>query len=193
MIDIFDKHIANHLEALNNINKIYPDILSVSDQILYALNNNGKLFLCGNGGSSSDAMHIAGELVGRYKSNRKSLPALSLNSDVAVLTCIGNDFGYDQIFSRQLEGLASSNDFLLGITTSGNSKNVIEAINYANINNINNAVLSGGDGGVVSKLTQNSIIIPSNHTASIQEMHIMIGHIICSYIENKIFGITDNE
>ena len=131
---------------------------------------------------------MAAELIGRYKSNRKPLKSISLNSDTSVLTCISNDFGYENIFSRQLEGIANQNDVLIIISTSGNSKNIINAVKFAKKKKIKVLGLLGKNGGVCKNLIKNKIIINSNNTARIQEMHIMIGHVICDLIEEQ-FGI----
>jgi len=190
---IFDDHVANHLNALSAIKKDKQNIEIIASMIATSYKKGGKLVICGNGGSASDAMHIAGELIGRYKSNRPPLDVISLNSDVSVMTCIANDFGYENVFSRQLEGVAKQNDFLIGISTSGNSKNIYNLIMKANELGINHCFLGGKDGGTIKKIATNSIIVPSMLTASIQEMHIIIGHILCSFIEHQVYGISDNE
>lgn len=191
--DIFDLHINNHLQAIEDIKNLRSGILNLAVMIANTFSNGNKVFICGNGGSSSDALHIVGELIGRYKSNRTPLAAISLNSDVSVMTCIANDFGYEEVFSRQLHGLSSKGDFVIGISTSGNSKNIINCINTANMLGLENACFLGRDGGALKSITTHPLIVNSDFTASIQEMHIVMGHILCSLVENIIFGIDTNE
>ncbi len=148
-----------------------------------SLSCDGKILLCGNGGSASDSIHIAAELTGRFQKVRKSLPAISLNSDVAALTAIANDFGYDQAFSRILSGIVHPQDVLIGISTSGNSENVYNAIVEASSKGVKTIALLGKDGGKIKDHADISIIVPSNCTARIQEAHILIGHIICEIVE----------
>ncbi len=145
--------------------------------------NGGKVYLCGNGGSASDSIHIAAELSGRFQKERKSLPALSLNSDVAALTAISNDYSYDQVFERILSGIVHEKDVLIGISTSGNSENVYRAIAEAKKHRSKTIALIGKDGGKIKDVADISIIVPGVNTARIQESHIMIGHIICEIAE----------
>lgn len=148
-----------------------------------ALKNGNKILLCGNGGSAADAQHIAAELSGRYKVERKGLAGIALTTDTSVLTAVGNDFGFDRIFDRQVEALARSGDVLIGISTSGHSKNVVRALSLARNMECRTIGLSGRDGGVMSEFCDINIIVPSDDTARIQEMHIMIGHIMCHAID----------
>ena len=166
---------------------------TLSDQILNAartirdcLSNGGKLLLMGNGGSAADCQHIAAELIGRFKKERKAIPALALTVDSSSLTALGNDYGFEAIFSRQVEALATPNDAVVGISTSGNSKNIIRALNLAR--NIGSKTIGfmGNDGGDMKNCVDVGIIVPSNDTARIQEVHITIGHIICEIIEQDL-------
>ncbi len=147
-----------------------------------------KTMIAGNGGSAADAQHIAAELVGRYGFDRPSLPSLALTTDTSNLTAIGNDYGYDKVFSRQLEGMGQEGDLFIGISTSGNSQNVINAFLSAKEKGITTVALVGRDGGKMAAMADYAIIIPSNDTPRIQESHILIGHIICDVIEKEIFG-----
>ena len=156
--------------------------------IIDSLKKGGKLLIFGNGGSAADSQHIAAELVGRFKMERKALPAVALTTDTSALTAIANDYGYDAVFSRQIEALGSKGDVALGISTSGNSKNVIEALKKAKSLGLKRIALSGGDGGKVKDEADISIIVPSKDTPRIQESHSMIGHILCQLIEDGIFG-----
>lgn len=149
-----------------------------------ALKNGHKILLCGNGGSAADAQHIAAELSGRYKSERRGLPGIALTTDTSVLTAVGNDFGFDRIYDRQVEALAREGDVLIGISTSGHSKNVVRALSLARNMGCRTIGLSGRDGGVMSEFCDINIIVPSDDTPRIQEMHIMIGHIICQAIDD---------
>ena len=147
-----------------------------------------KTILAGNGGSAADAQHIAAELVGRYGFDRPSIPSLALTTDTSNLTAIGNDYGYDQVFSRQLEGMGQSGDIFIGISTSGNSLNILKAFKSAKKKNIFTVALTGRDGGEMAKLADIALVVPSFSTPRIQESHILIGHIICDIIEKEIFG-----
>ena len=155
--------------------------------IVNSFKNDGKLLVFGNGGSAADSQHIVAELVGRFKLERKALPAISLTTDTSALTAIANDYGYDRVFSRQLEALGSKGDVVLGITTSGNSKNMLEAFKIAKLIGIKRIALSGGDGGKIKDEADISIIVASKDTPRIQESHATIGHIICALIEDGIF------
>lgn len=151
-------------------------------------NSTNKTILAGNGGSAADAQHIAAELVGRYGFDRPSLPSLALTTDTSNLTAIGNDYGYDKVFSRQLEGMGQKGDIFIGISTSGNSQNIINAFDVAKQKGITTVALVGRDGGEMAKMADMAIVVPSESTPRIQESHILIGHIICDIIEKEIFA-----
>ena len=186
MKEIIEKHIAEHQAVLGELTHLIPQIEGVASTLVDALKNGKTIFWCGNGGSASDSQHLAGELVGRYKGDRRPLKSIALNADSAVMTCIVNDYGYEYIFSRQVEGLGEKEDVLIGITTSGNSQNVLNAFNVANDKGMKTVGLLGKGGGEAASLVHQSIIIPSNTTARIQEMHITIGHILCDLIEEGL-------
>ena len=162
------------------------EILDAAQKIQGRLEAGGKLMLMGNGGSAGDAQHIAAELVGRFKKERKAMPALALTVDTSSLTALGNDYGFDTIFERQVEALANKNDTVIGISTSGNSENIIRGVNKANSIGAFTIGLLGNDGGKLKDAVNLPIIIPSNDTARIQEVHITIGHIICEIIEEDL-------
>lgn len=149
-----------------------------------SLKGGGKVLFCGNGGSASDSLHLAGEIVGKFQKERKAMAAVCLNADVAALTAIANDYGYDFAFSRTVEGLMKPEDILFGISTSGNSENVYQAIQKSKEIGGRAIALLGKNGGKIKNLADISIVVPSNCTARIQEAHIMIGHIICELIES---------
>ena len=186
MKDLIKNHIAEHQAVLVELSNLIPQIEGVASTLVKALKNGQTIFWCGNGGSASDSQHLAGELVGRYKGDRKPLKSIALNADSAVMTCIVNDYGYEYIYSRQVEGLGVEGDVLVGITTSGNSENVLNALITANEMGLKTIGLLGKGGGKAASLAQQSIIIPSDTTARIQEMHITIGHILCDLIEEGL-------
>ena len=162
------------------------EILTAANAISNRLTNGGKLLLMGNGGSAADSQHIAAELIGRFKKERKAIPALALTVDSSSLTALGNDYGFDTIFSRQVEALATANDAVIGISTSGNSPNVIRALKLAREIGAITIGFMGNNGGNMKDCVDIGIIVPSNDTARIQEVHITIGHIICEIIEQDL-------
>jgi len=186
ILNALDSH-KKIFEAIYDLQFIISDISQICIQ---ALNQGNKIILFGNGGSASDAQHIAAELVGRYKKNRISLPAIAITTDSSALTAISNDFGYDYVFSRQIESLASSKDIVIGISTSGKSKSVLNGIKKANEKSCITIGLSGNDGGELKEVCQKNLIVPSQNTARIQEMHILIGHIICEIIDDYFSDIS---
>ncbi len=163
-------------------------IQEVSDEIIKAYKNGKKTLIAGNGGSAADAQHIAGEFVSRFYFDRPGLASIALTTDTSILTAIGNDYGYGKLFSRQLQANGVSGDVFIGISTSGNSKNVIEALNYAKANGIITVGLTGEKGGIMKELCDYCICMPSNETPRVQEGHILVGHIICAVVEEAIFG-----
>ena len=162
------------------------EILKAAHSIRDCLSNGGKLLLMGNGGSAADCQHIAAELIGRFKKERKAIPAIALTVDSSSLTALGNDYGFDSIFTRQVEALATPKDAVVGISTSGNSKNVILALNLARKIGCKTVGFMGNDGGDMKNCVDVGIIVPSNDTARIQEVHITVGHIICEIIEQDL-------
>ena len=173
--------IYNNEDLLNKIE-------DVAKKCVELYKGDKKTILAGNGGSAADAQHIAAELVGRYGFDRPSIPSLALTTDTSNLTAIGNDYGYDQVFSRQLDGMGQSGDIFIGISTSGNSQNIINAFEVAKKKNILSVALVGKDGGEMAKMADIALVVPSDSTPRIQESHILIGHIICDIIEKEIFG-----
>lgn len=149
------------------------------------LDGGGKILLCGNGGSASDALHLAGEFVGRFQKERKAIPAIALNADIAVMTAIANDYGYDRIYARAVEGLMAEKDVLIGISTSGNSENVYNAILTAKRQGGKTIAFMGKGGGKIKDIADISLMVPGECTARVQEAHITIGHIICEIVEGK--------
>ncbi len=146
----------------------------------------GLFFFCGNGGSASDSQHLTAEFIGRFKRERKPFKAISLNSDTSVLTCISNDFEFDDIFSRHIEALGSGNDLLIAISTSGKSINIVNVLKKAKSKGLKTIAFLGKDCGIAKNFADISLIIPSYSTARIQEMHILIGHILCDLVEKEL-------
>jgi len=175
-------------QAIYNDEALLAKIEDVALRCVELYKNGKKTLLAGNGGSAADAQHIAAELVGRYGFDRASIPSLALTTDTSNLTAIGNDYGYDAVFSRQLEGMGQEGDLFIGISTSGNSQNLINAFEVAKKKNITTVALVGKDGGAMAKLADIAIVVPSFSTPRIQESHILIGHIICDIIEKELFG-----
>jgi len=163
-------------------------IVEVVHLIARTFREGHKVILFGNGGSATDASHIAAEFVNRFLIDRPPLPAIALNTDIAVLTSISNDFGYDQIFSKQLSALGHEGDVVIGISTSGNSLNVIKALDVAKKNGMKTVVLTGGAGGKMVNIADYTFVVPSRHTPHIQETHITLGHILCQLVDEELFG-----
>lgn len=182
MINIIQK-IENRKNCLEKLKHLEKDILKAADIILEALKNGNKILFCANGGSASQASHLACEFIVKFKDKRKSLPAISLTADNSVVTAIGNDFSFEDIFKRQIEGLGNKNDVLIALSTSGRSKNVLEALKQAKSQNLKTIFLTGENEPEAD--CDCTISIPSGETAQIQEMHILIGHLICEIIEEN--------
>lgn len=172
----FSDSLAELTQVLEDCRCLSQSMQHAGDAIILALRTGHKILTCGNGGSAADALHLAEELIGRYKVARIALPAICLNSDVTALTCIANDYGYDHIFARQVEGLGSPGDVLVAFTTSGNSPNVLAAIEVARRKGITTILLSGKDGGQAKDSCDHELIVPSLTTARIQEVHTLILH-----------------
>lgn len=184
MKTVIETELSNHLQTFEKSREVLlPDIVRACETAIKALENGRKILLFGNGGSAADAQHISAELTGRYHSNsRRGLPAIALTTDSSALTSIGNDFGFEQLFSRQVEALASPGDLLIGISTSGNSGNVVAALEQGG-DYCTTIGLSGNGGGAMQQLCDVNIVVPSTETPRIQEMHILIGHILCEMID----------
>jgi len=179
---LFEQHIS---VAKATVSTLKTEINAASAMVIDAIKNGNKVLVFGNGGSASDAQHIAAELVGRFVKQRRSLPSIALTTDTSALTAIGNDYGFDRIFERQVEGLAVEGDVIIGISTSGNSSNVLKGLALGKAIGCKTIGFLGNDGGKIKKHCDVNLTIPSNVTARIQEMHILIGHIICTYIDDE--------
>lgn len=185
--------VIRELEDSANIKKTMAQnladiIVDAAQIILNVYRAGGKVLLIGNGGSAADAQHIAAELVGRFKLERVGLPAMALTTNTSSLTALANDYGYDSVFSRQLEALANDKDVLIAITTSGTSPNILKAVEMARSKGLKVIVLTGGNGGKLKDMADLTIAVPSDDIARIQEAHITIGHIICHLVEKELFN-----
>jgi D-sedoheptulose 7-phosphate isomerase len=174
------QNILQNTQLISNIEKTVTLIKN-------CLENGGKVLLCGNGGSAADCQHIAAELIGRFSFNRKALAAIALTTDTSAITAIGNDFSFEEIFSRQVEGLGQKGDVLFGFSTSGRSKNVLKAFEVAKQLEVHTVAFLGQDGRDVGSIADISLNMPSQATPNIQEAHIATGHVICSCLENLMF------
>ncbi len=176
-------HLQN--KVLNDV-AVIEEIEKLSFEIVKTIQNENRIVLCGNGGSASDALHFAGEIVGRFQKERNAWSAIVLNSDVATMTAIANDYGYDNVFARQAEAHIRSGDLFIGISTSGNSENVLRAARVAKDKGAVTAALLGNDGGKIKGVVDYPLVIPCSVTARIQECHILLIHIICEIAEEKL-------
>jgi D-sedoheptulose 7-phosphate isomerase len=181
--DLLLQSIAVKEELLQN--KV-GDILDIANLMIDAIKKKGKVVLFGNGGSASDSQHIAAELVGRFKKDRLALAAVALTTNTSILTSLANDYGYDIVFSKQIEAIGQKNDVAVGISTSGKAKNVINGIKQAKKMDIKTIVLTGQEGRELAKCADASLIVSSSVTARIQEAHITVGHILCELIEDSL-------
>jgi len=189
-VSLIQKEIQESIDLKNRVKEeLSEKIVEAAHALAECIKNGGKLLLCGNGGSAADAQHLAGELVVRLSSDytRSALPAITLSSNDYVLTACANDFGFEQVFSRQIEALGKPEDVLVCISTSGNSPNLIEAVKKAKEKKMKTIGLLGKDGGKMAKLVDFSLVIPSQKTQRIQEVHITICHILTSLIEKALF------
>ncbi len=190
MLSVIKHEFSQHIEtAKATMVAIATEIESTVNLCIQSLNSGGKIILLGNGGSAADAQHIAAELVCRYKINRKGLAAIAITTDTSILTAISNDYGYEYVFNRQLEAIANKQDVVIGISTSGNSVNVINALILANEIGCTTIGFSGINNKKMSPLCNVSIAVPDNDTPRIQEMHIVIGHTICHLIEQTVASL----
>jgi D-sedoheptulose 7-phosphate isomerase len=186
MQSIIKQEFNEHIKISEKIIKsVCNEIETAANLCIESISKGNKILLFGNGGSAADAQHIAAELVGRYKTERKGLPAIALTTDTSIITSIANDFGYLHVFKRQIEALANKNDVLICISTGGSSANVISALKLGNDIGCKTIGLSGKDGGEFNSLCDVNITVPSEDTPRIQEMHILIGHTICHLIDQE--------
>jgi D-sedoheptulose 7-phosphate isomerase len=180
--------LRSHVETIAAVEReLTPAIGKAVQLLIDAYRDGRKLVVMGNGGSAADAQHLAAEIVGRFKMERKALPAVALTTDTSILTAVGNDYGFDCIFSRQVEALAEPGDVVVGISTSGNSPNVQKALEAARKKRCRTVALLGKDGGTIKDVAELALVVPSNDTPRIQEAHIAIIHILCDLLEKNLF------
>jgi D-sedoheptulose 7-phosphate isomerase len=189
MPDFVSQAFADHQATVQlALERLRPAILQAAQMVVETLQAGGKVLWCGNGGSAADAQHLAAELTGRFVRERRGLPAIALTTDTSALTAIGNDYGFDQVFARQVEALARPGDLLVGISTSGNSPNVALAMQAAQQVGCRCLALTGRDGGQLTALAHLNLVVPSTVTARIQEVHILIGHLLCQAVDEAGLG-----
>ena len=185
--NIINKYLENNKKTIDIlINAEKKEIISSARLIINTINANKKILICGNGGSASDAQHFAAELIGRFKKDRPSLPAMALNTDTSAITAIANDFNYETVFARQIQGIGNKEDILLAISTSGNSRNILEAVKAAKKKKLVTIGLTGKNSSLVSSKSDYCIFVSSKETSHIQELHIIVLHILCILIEKKL-------
>jgi D-sedoheptulose 7-phosphate isomerase len=168
--------------------KLLKTLERLGDSVVHCMRNNGKLLIAGNGGSAADSQHISAEFVSRFMFDRPGLPSIALTTDTSALTAIGNDYGFENLFSRQLEAIGNAGDIFIGISTSGNSPNIVKALKYCNSNGILAVGFTGANNGAMEQYCDITIKVPSHDTPHIQECHIVLGHLMCSLVEHNIYG-----
>ncbi|MDC8786959.1 D-sedoheptulose-7-phosphate isomerase [Roseateles koreensis] len=186
MSTLFLRNLAEHQQLMSVLHALDGSIAAAGERLAQVLATGGKVMFCGNGGSAADSQHLAAELTGRFIKDRRPLAAIALSTDTSALTCIGNDYSFDQVFARQLTALARSGDALVAISTSGNSGNVLRAVEAAKAAGVYTLGLLGRDGGQLRQVCDASIVVPHTVTARIQEAHILIGHTLCGLIESQL-------
>jgi len=185
MLNMIKKELNAHKETVEKtVEVMIPQIEEASKMVIETLKNGNKVLLCGNGGSASDAQHISAELTGRYKTERRGLASIALTTDTSALTAISNDYGYNRVFDRQVEALIREGDLLIGLSTSGESLNIISALLLAKDMGANTLGFSGKGGGKMNYVCDLNMVVPSDDTPRVQEMHILIGHIICQAVDD---------
>ena len=180
---LFSTAIQEHLKIISEFQSQCAILEQIARAMSTSLQANGKILWCGNGGSAADSQHLAAELVGRFRRERRGLPSIALSTNTSILTAIGNDYGYDRVFSRQVEAIANRGDVLVGISTSGNSKNVLAALDTARLMGVVTVAFTGAGGGKMAGAADYLVEVPSNDTARIQEGHILAGHMLCDWVE----------
>lgn len=180
---VVDRAIAEHLAVVEKVRAHVPVVERIAGEMTRRLRAGNKILWCGNGGSAADAQHLAAELVGRFQRNRRGLPSIALTTDTSILTAVANDHGYEKVFSRQVEALGVEGDLLVGISTSGNSRNVCLALETARSLGVFTVGFAGEGGGEIAAIADLALCIPSKDTARVQESHILCGHILCDWVE----------
>lgn len=187
MTALLAQWLADHRRVFNTLEEVAASIETSAERMTRALRDGRKLMLCGNGGSAADSQHLAAEFVGRFRVERAPLAAIALTTDSSILTCVGNDYSFDEIFARQVRALGTAGDCLVAISTSGNSRNVLRAVEAARERGVATIGLLGRDGGALASACDEAVIVPGEDTARIQEAHIFIGHAWCGLVERALF------
>jgi D-sedoheptulose 7-phosphate isomerase len=194
MVDEIKRQLNAHIAAVNMVTEqLTEPIAECARMLVDALKGGHKLLIMGNGGSAADAQHFAAEMVGRFLMERKALPAIALTTDTSILTAVGNDYGFDEIFTRQVEALANPGDILIGISTSGNSLNIKRALETGQRIGVKTIGLLGRDGGEIGPIVDFNLTVPNFETPRIQEAHLIIIHILCDLIEKSLFGLKSGK
>lgn len=182
----FEKAIEEHLRVIENVRDLLPTLEQIAAVMSKAILDGKKILWCGNGGSAADSQHLAAELVGRFGRERRALPSIALTTDTSILTAIGNDYGYEHVFKRQVEALCGPGDVLIGLSTSGNSRNVCMAIEAARKLGAHTIAFTGKSGGAMAGIAEIALKMPSTETPRIQEGHTLCGHMLCDYVEARV-------
>lgn len=193
MREILAEHLADHVDVARAVEPLLPQVAALGERLCRCFASGGRLYTFGNGGSAADAQHLAAELIGRYKRERRPLPAVALTVDPSVLTCIGNDYDYDEVFARQVRGLAQPGDVVIGFTTSGNSPNVVRGLATAREVGATTVLFTGASAGAAGAHADEIVPAPSTFTARTQEMHLMLLHLLSEWIDSWAAGLTDEQ
>lgn len=185
---IFTEAIEEHVRVIQALHSQQPVLERIAMKMSRAILDGHKILWCGNGGSAADSQHLAAELVGRFLLERRALPSIALTTDTSILTAIGNDYGYEHVFRRQVEALAAPGDVVVGLSTSGNSRNVCLALEAARTIGATTVAFTGASGGAMEPLADETLHIPSKHTPRVQEGHILCGHMLCDYVEQSVYS-----
>jgi D-sedoheptulose 7-phosphate isomerase len=184
--DVFEQAIADHIKVIQSIGQQRPTLERIAAEMACAIDAGKKVLWCGNGGSAADSQHLAAELMGRFRRERQALPSIALTTDTSILTAIGNDYGFEKVFERQIEALCAPGDVVVGISTSGNSKNVCAALETARTKGAFTVALTGASGGAMAAIAAVTLCMSSKDTARIQEGHILCGHMLCDWVELSV-------
>lgn len=182
----FDHALTEHQEVIRNLTGQRDVLLRIAEEMTRVISSGKKILWCGNGGSAADSQHMAAEFVGRFRRERRGLPSIALTTDTSILTSIANDYGYEEVFRRQVEAHCVKGDLLVGISTSGTSRNVCAALRTGKELGAFTVAFTGGNGGEVSTIADETLRVPSQNTARIQEGHILCGHILCDWVDSNI-------
>lgn len=190
---VFGRAIAEHLEVIRQVEHQQRVLESIARAMSAAMQSGHKILWCGNGGSAADSQHMAAELVGRFRRERRGLPSIALTTDTSILTAIGNDYGYEMVFSRQVEALGGAGDVLVGLSTSGNSRNVVEAFITARAKGMVTVAFTGAGGGKMAPVADHLFAVESRDTARIQEAHTLAAHMLCDWIERDCVEVQGKD